>query len=244
MTNFKNGKIYTIRNHQDPSLIYVGSTVQPLSHRWGNHKISAKTDTERRLYKQINNNWNDWYITLEIEYPCENKEQLKKKEGEIIRQIGNLNHQIAGRTQKEWYEDNKDIIIEKTKEYYKENKDKLREQYKEYYENNIDKIKEYREEYYKENKDKLREQHKEYYEEHKEKIKEQVKEYREENKEKIKEYREKNKEKIKEKIKEYREKNKEKNECECGCNCLKNNYARHLKSKRHQDFINQQPHAQ
>jgi hypothetical protein len=31
---YKNGKIYTIRYKNDDSLIYVGSTVQPLFKRW------------------------------------------------------------------------------------------------------------------------------------------------------------------------------------------------------------------
>jgi len=31
---YKNGKIYTIRHKNDDSLIYVGSTVQPLFKRW------------------------------------------------------------------------------------------------------------------------------------------------------------------------------------------------------------------
>jgi hypothetical protein len=50
-------------------------------------------------------------------FPCENKEQLNKREGEIIREIGTLNKKIAGRTQKEYIEDNKDKIKEYKKEY-------------------------------------------------------------------------------------------------------------------------------
>ena len=56
-------------------------------------------------------------------YPCENKEQLNKREGEIIREIGTVNKQIAGRTYKEYYEDN----------YYEKNKEKIAEQRKKKY---------------------------------------------------------------------------------------------------------------
>ena len=35
---YKNGKIYTIRHKNDDSLIYVGSTIQPLFKRWHQHK--------------------------------------------------------------------------------------------------------------------------------------------------------------------------------------------------------------
>ena len=45
--------------------------------------------------------WNDWYIE-KWKFPCENKEQLnKREEGEMIREIGTVNKQIAGRTYKE-----------------------------------------------------------------------------------------------------------------------------------------------
>ena len=60
-----------------------------------------------------------------------------------------------------------------------------------------------------------------------------------------KEYREDNKEKIKEKDKRYRENNKEmikekqgeKFNCECGCICRISDKARHLKTKKHQNYI-------
>jgi hypothetical protein len=101
-------------------------------------------------------------------------------------------------------------------------------------------------EYREKNKENIKEYMKEYYEKNKEKIKEYEKEYREKNqeyqKEYEKEYYEKNKEHIKEKIKEYRENNKEKlNEklnCECGGKFNNSNKSRHLKSKKHLNFIN------
>ncbi len=44
----------------------------------------------------------DWYIE-KWKFPCENKEQLnKREEGEMIREIGTVNKQIAGRTYKEY----------------------------------------------------------------------------------------------------------------------------------------------
>ncbi len=39
---FKNGKIYTIRNRNDETLIYIGSTVQPLYKRLSKHKSDSK----------------------------------------------------------------------------------------------------------------------------------------------------------------------------------------------------------
>ena len=92
-------------------------------------------------------NIEDWYIELHEEFSCENKEQLNKQEGEIIREIGRLNKKIAGRTEKEYYEDNRNKILEYKKEYYEKN----REYKKAYREANKDKIKEYNKEYYHKN---------------------------------------------------------------------------------------------
>jgi ATP-dependent Lon protease len=136
---FKNGKIYTIRNRNDETLIYVGSTVQPLYKRFSQHKKdSISTRCENMLlYKKMNEtDFNDWYIELYIDYPCERKEQLTQREGEIIRQIGTLNKRIAGRTAKDYYEDEseqkkilKEINKEEIKEYFEFNEDKIKEYY-------------------------------------------------------------------------------------------------------------------
>ena len=144
MPEYQNGKIYTIRCRRDDTLIYVGSTTQPLAKRWGGHKVDSLNERcqNRLIYKTINNNWDDWYIELYEEYPCENKEQLCKREGEVIREIGTLNSEIAGRTKKEYREDNKEIITTKHKEYNENNKDDIAIKSKVYYENNKDKINE------------------------------------------------------------------------------------------------------
>lgn len=159
MPDYSKGKIYTIRCRTDETLIYVGSTIQPLSVRLGGHKnksIDIKYEN-RLIYKTINNKWEDWYIELYEDYPCENKEQLNKKEGEIIRLIGTLNIIVAGRTRKEWREDNKEQIIQDKKEYYENNKEQIREKEKLYYEQNKEKIlnyaKDYGKTYYEQNKD-------------------------------------------------------------------------------------------
>lgn len=137
MPDYTKGKIYTIRCRTDDTLIYVGSTIQPLSVRLGGHKVRSNNAKYQNilLYKNKNHNWDDWYIELYEEYPCENKEQLGKREGEVIRLIGTLNSRIEGRTKKEYYEDNMNKILEQKKQYYETNKDKLLEYQKQYYYN-------------------------------------------------------------------------------------------------------------
>ena len=142
MPNYQNGKIYTIRCKTDDNLIYVGSTTQRLCSRLSGHKAdSSKTHLEyiqnHSLYSIIGD-WGNWYIELYENFPCETREELNKREGEIIRLIGTLNKLIPGRTQKEYQDNNKDY----SKQYYEQNKDYYKDYSKQYYEQNKDKIEE------------------------------------------------------------------------------------------------------
>ena len=96
-------------------------------------------------------------------------------------------------------------------------KEHNRECGKEYRENNEDKIREYREN----NKDKIKEQVKEWYENNKDKVKEQMKDYQETNKEQIKEWK------------------NTKCVCECGGKYTNANKSIHIKSKKHQKYLNE-----
>jgi hypothetical protein len=162
MPDFKNGKIYTIRCKLDTSLIYVGSTTQKLCERMTNHRNNPNKNIS--FYSHVKD-WNDWYIELYEDFPCERREQLVKREGEITRQIGTLNKNIAGRTRQEYRIEER----EKIKEYDERTKEHKKEYSKEYREQNKEKIKNYRDN-------------------HKEKAKEYNKEYREQNKEKLKDH--------------------------------------------------------
>ena len=89
--DYSKSKIYTIRSKNHTNLIYVGSTTQKLSKRWGEHKAKSRIFPLRLLYKTINSQWDSWYIELYQLYPCKSSEELQQKEGEVIRLIGNLN---------------------------------------------------------------------------------------------------------------------------------------------------------
>ena len=73
---FKNGKIYTIRNRNDNSLIYVGSTVQPLYKRWDQHKRTLKNEKTNNilLYSKIQEfGIEKFYIELFENFNCNSK---------------------------------------------------------------------------------------------------------------------------------------------------------------------------
>jgi len=133
---YKRGMIYTIRNIKDDTMIYVGSTINSLSKRFNYHKDACKKDLSVTLYSHIiDNNWSDWYIELYENCPCNNRKELDRREGEVIREIGTINKNIAGRTREEY-----------RAEYYEKNIDKIKEHKKEYRECNAEKIKKYRDE--------------------------------------------------------------------------------------------------
>ena len=187
MNKYNNGKIYTIRCKDDNELIYVGSTIQPLYKRWNDHKKRHNNENNKEYNKLLyitmrEKGIKSFYIELYEDYSCERKEQLNKKEGEIIREIGTLNKVISGRTPKEYYDDNKEIKADKGKQYREENKDKIKERNKIYLDKNKDIIAEKRLEYYEQNKNIIKEKRKQYYEQNKHKICQQKKEYYERNK--------------------------------------------------------------
>jgi hypothetical protein len=90
MPDYSKSKIYTVRCHLDQSLIYVGSTTQALSKRWGDHKQEWKRG-KHLPYHHLIQDINDWYIELYEECPCNNNEELLKKEYEVMRKLSTLN---------------------------------------------------------------------------------------------------------------------------------------------------------
>ena len=111
--NFANGKIYSIRSHQTDK-IYIGSTTQPLYKRFHQHKLHPNDTTSKEILL-----FDDAYIELIENYPCVDKNELHRREGDIIRERVCVNRCIAGRTDAEWREDNKESI----KQYYEDNKE-------------------------------------------------------------------------------------------------------------------------
>jgi group I intron endonuclease len=143
--DYKNGRIYCIRNNIDDE-VYVGSTCQPLSKRMAFHRNDATTyKKDRKIYKHMNNiGVENFYIELLEECPCENKEQLRKREGYHIRDIGTLNSQIAGRSQGEYCIDNKEQIALKGYEYRERNRPAIIAQKAKYWNQNKDEANEER----------------------------------------------------------------------------------------------------
>jgi hypothetical protein len=264
MPNYQNGKIYKITSsHTD--LCYIGSTSQKyLAVRFGGHKTIYKRWKEGKgcYYASCDIlQYEDAKIELIEKFPCDIVEELTKREGEFIKEYGDncVNRRIEGRTQKQRYQDNKEVIkeqkkqyrldnIDKIKEYKKqynlEHKDELREKKKQYRLDNIDKIKEYKKQYRLDNIDKIKEYKKHYYISKQDEFKQKATERYENKKDEIlvknKERYENKKDEILVKCKEYKLKTekyrKQKHDCECGGKYTTEAKTKHFKTKLHQTY--------
>ena len=160
VVNYQNGKIYSIRTHQT-DIVYIGSTTQELSMRMAGHRrnyrshLRGKGDGSSSIEIL---KYEDSYIELIQKFPCVDKSELHRKEGEIIRLTDNaVNKRVAGRNIKEYRFDNKEVIAAGMKKYQEANKEVISEKKKEYYKSNKEVINEKKKEYYKANRDKINE---------------------------------------------------------------------------------------
>ena len=148
--DYANGKIYTIRSFQTDKF-YIGSTTSTLTKRLSGHKAGYKKERPCASSEIIK--YGDAYIELLEDFPCFKRDQLCKREGQLIREHKDncVNKCIAGRTIKEYREDNKERIIQQNKtrclKYYETNKERVLEQQKQYYEDNREHRLEYQREY-------------------------------------------------------------------------------------------------
>jgi group I intron endonuclease len=209
--SYSTGKIYVIRNTQNDK-VYVGSTTQPLSKRMALHRRDKTRWPHYRLYQAfVEIGVEHFYIELLEDYPCESVEQLLRKEGEWIRQYNSFEVGY-----------NNVIPGRSVKEYIEQNKEVIAK---------------YQKNYYVQNKTDILQMHKKYREENKDKISKANKTYKDKNNDKItqqkKEWYIKNKDSILQR--QY-----EKLTCECGCECTHNNLARHKKTKKHQQWLQNQ----
>jgi hypothetical protein len=137
---YHKSKIYTIRSYQTDKY-YIGSTCDALHKRLYGHRRDYKSylnDKHQFVSSFDIIKYEDSYIELLEDYKCENRNELTKREGELIRKYKDdiVNCRIEGRTDKEYREDNKNKIKEQHKKHYEDNKDKI----KKYYDDNKIKI--------------------------------------------------------------------------------------------------------
>ena len=112
-------KIYKIIDNTNGN-IYIGKTTQSLKRRLSHHK-SHKNCSSREIIKN-----RDYRIELIEETDDESRERY------WIENSNCINEQIPGRTDKEYYRDNKDKIQEYQRKKYEKNKEKKKDNMREY----------------------------------------------------------------------------------------------------------------
>ena len=132
------GRIYVAKNTVN-NMLYVGSTVGELNTRMKQHLRDMYKHPNIKLYKAMKEfEPCIFYINLLEEVVCENKRELRKQEGKYIRIIKpELNKNIAGRSVKEYNEDNNVFLRVYRKLYYrnyrKTHREKFNQYHREYY---------------------------------------------------------------------------------------------------------------
>ena len=161
--DYKKAKIYKIVC-DTTGLVYIGATCQPaLSTRLGQHVTNYKKFVKTGVNKNgtsisVIENGN-YKIFLIEKVPCDTKDELSRRERFHIEANVCVNKYIPTRTMveyrhdnadkiKDYYNGNRDYILEQKKEYYNGNRDHIREQQKEYKQRNADRLREYNKIYY------------------------------------------------------------------------------------------------
>ena len=133
---YQNAKVYKIVS-ADYSRCYIGSTCESLSQRMARHRKKYKQYSSGKDEGRSSNKLFDEFglenckIELVEEYPCNSLMELRRREGFHIQNHDCVNTRIAGRTDQEYSE---------------QNREKKNEQNRIYRLNNPDKVKAYREE--------------------------------------------------------------------------------------------------
>ena len=93
---YNDGKIYIIKCHTNPFLIYVGQTVQTINKRFQQHKRDANYYCSTTLHKNMDEfGIENFYIELYKNCNCNNKEELTKEEIKTIRDLHDENNELV-----------------------------------------------------------------------------------------------------------------------------------------------------
>jgi len=126
--DYANGKIYTIRSHVDPDAVYVGSTCTTLTKRLSAHKgdyLRWQQNQDKHRYSTSVEilKHGDAYIELYEEYPCTSINELRRREGQVIRSMACVNKNVPARTNEQYREEYKEQINERHRKHYADQKD-------------------------------------------------------------------------------------------------------------------------
>ena len=139
----KVGYIYKITCKDDSiTEYYVGST-NDINNRRYDHKSCCNNPNNRKhnQYKyqfiRENGGWDNFTLKKIKTVHYDDKTELLNKERQWVERLGaTLNKEIPSRTYKEWYNANKDTVLEQQKQYRETHKEAIRARDKQYYADN------------------------------------------------------------------------------------------------------------
>ena len=162
MPDYQKGKIYKIVS-LSTGLTYYGCTTQPLSKRFHQHKREYERGVNPTSAVDVLACCDAKIYLVEL-YPCNTVEELRAREGYYQQNFECVNMCIAGRTPKQWREDNKEILAKYYKQWREDNKEARAKYNKQWREDNKEAIAKQKKQYYEANKEAIAKQKKQYYE--------------------------------------------------------------------------------
>lgn len=173
MSSYKNGIVYQIYYNNDPSIHYIGSSLNNINKRWDYHRqdynkyLNSEKKPASTIYPYFQELGIENFTIAELKkYKVTDVNHLKMYEQLHINKLKPVNRinpfnilaDIDTKNRHAKYRlKNKEKISEYDKQRYQENK----EYFNNYAEENRDKIKEYKAQHYQKNKEKLAEKAKE-----------------------------------------------------------------------------------
>ena len=204
---------------------YVGHTTDFKTRKCQHKHNSINSNSEKHKtyvngFIRENGGWDNWDMILIKTEKCENEIDARSKERDYIEKFkASLNKikrpYVSEEEKKDWY-----------KEYYGEHREEILEQKKEYWQNKREDRLEYRQEYYDRERDNILERKRA-------KRLENLEEERRRDREHYHKHKEK-----------YLARDKEKVECECGAVVCRGYLREHKKSKKHQQYLQNQTNPQ
>ena len=167
MNKYQEGKIYKINGGDK---VYVGSTTQTLNERFSKHKSNYSQFQKEKygkcmvfdIFEEVG--VKECSIVLVEDFSCSSKRELEERERYWIQTLDCVNKYIPTRTERQYYQDNRDARLEYQRQYQDDNKEDYLKYQKEYRDTHkqerADAMKEYREA----NAEELKQNKKEYYE--------------------------------------------------------------------------------
>ena len=230
-SKFYHCKIYRISDI-GYTKFYYGSTVQSLAVRMAEHRRKYK------IHRTCQKGTSCTSYQLFEEYQL--FEQRRKREGYHIQQHECVNKVIPGRTLQEYHQDYKDYISRRCKEYYQHNKEHLQQKARAHYAHNrADKIQQ-SSAYYNENRTDISQRRKVYRKQYASPIAEYLKTYHQLNRDALREKANVRYHRRKHEISEQRK--QDMMTCSvCGSEYRKAEYARHQRSQKLQEALNNEP---